>query len=308
MANAEIQTISKLCETKDLGFLIEEGVDSSWFLGYRSTWEFIIQHNQDYGSVPSAGAILSQFPDLELPAVDESLEWAIDRLKNQLLRYSLKALSEKVLNEVDEADPNKLLLQVVDSVYALSVKFDERKDQDIIHDYASRLDKTEEQVAYYTEYKKPKAISVGFDKIDNKAPFVDGNLITFIGDTGSFKSYIIQWMAMHAVFQKHVAIASLEMTKHEVGWRIDSIYAHHHAGLKLSNSGLSKGSDVDLGEYRAMLEKRAGEIPYGLWVSDTAGSVADVTSSQIIAKFDHYVRKFRDDFGLFIVDYTSLIR
>jgi replicative DNA helicase len=67
------------------------------------------------------------------------------------------------------------------------------------------------------------------------------------------------------------------------------------------------GRNVNLMEYEELLRKRAQDIEYGFWVADTTRSLHGINSSQLISKFDHYIRKFGDDFGLMIVDYTSLL-
>ena len=304
--NAELLVISKVIQDRDLGPAIERGMDSEWFLGYKSTWDFIQRYNEKYGGLPSRETVEQAFEGLVLPQVQETFEYCSDQLIDQLMKYRLKIIAGLVQDKVDTEDPRVLLSEITSQVYDLSVDFAENPDQDIIHDFRGRLEKTTEQVSHFELNRKPKVLPSGFDHVDQKAPFMDGNLITFIGDTGSLKSYFIQYIAMNVVMEKHVSLLSLEMTKDEVGWRGDAIGAHLQ-GIEISNRGMIYGEGIDLAQYRSSLEQVAGMTDKGLWVSDTTGSVSGVGSAQVIAKFDHYVRRFGNDFGLFIVDYTTLL-
>lgn len=307
MANAELTTLSKLLETKNLGYLVERNVDESWFLGHGKEWDFIVSYNQEYGGIPSRQTVIEKFQDTKFPTPpEEEFRFVVDELVDQLIRFKLKVLASRILDEVDRTDPHKMLAEIHEQTSDLTVIYEENPDKDIIHDYSERLNKTSEQVAFYEEFRTPKYLRTGFDSIDQKAPFMDGNLITVLGDTGSLKSYWMQAMAMNMVQQKHILLVSLEMSSYEIGWRADAISGTQRE-IDISNRGLVFGNNVNLMEYQKMLQDRAKDTKYGLWVADTTMSLAGLGSAQVIAKFDHYVRKYGDDFGMMMVDYTSLL-
>ncbi len=117
------------------------------------------------------------------------------------------------------------------------------------------------------------------------------------------KSYTSQDIASNVVEDKHVGIVNLEMNSNEVGYRIDAIGAKD-----ISNQGMMYGTKgINLQEYKAALEDRAQRTEKGIWITDSTQGLTSMSTPQVIAKIDHYVRRFGEDFGLMIVDYVTLL-
>ncbi len=239
--NSELLVLSKVLTEKNLNYVFERGVDDSWFIGYHEIWQFIIRYNNEYGGVPSPGSVLRQFPDIQLPEVPNEFEWAVDALRAQNISMGLRTVAERIEMDLEEGKkPEEIMDETMDLIYNLSTRYEEKKDVDVIHEYDKRLSRTTEQVRYFKKHQRGNYLRTGFQKIDEMAPFMDGNLITLIGDTGSLKSYVIQYIGMNVVQEKHVALVSLEMNKEEVGYRIDAISANsygdstteHHSSIR----------------------------------------------------------------------------
>ena len=242
--NWELSLLSKIVAEKDLGTAIEKGIDEKWFQGFSSLWDFIIDYNEKYGGVPSVRNIKARFEDIDLINVTDTYNYVIDQLRNQNLEIGLRIIADDINSSIDEKKNPQLVMQsILDQSYDLSVSFQESKDVDIIHDYESRAKITRERVAHFEKFDELIFIKSGFTEIDERAPFQDGNLITFIGDTGSLKSYLNQKIGTNIVQHKHVGLLSLEMTSDEVGWRADTIHANER-NYDLTNTAIQLGAVV----------------------------------------------------------------
>ncbi len=223
--------MSIICREGSLGGVIERGVDRSWFVAYTSLWDSLLEHRERYGDVPSLEVLRTQ-TGMDLPDVEGKVEWAVDRLRDQSLTYGLRTIVAGVERAVDqgEVQPTRIASQVADRLSKLTATFDHHVDVDVIHDYHDRYQATMDLVRYREEHGEGKWVKTGFRSMDEGnvswttdpnnihegAPWVGGNLITVMGDTGSWKSFFLQGVSASIAKEKHVLIFSLEMDAREV--------------------------------------------------------------------------------------------
>ena len=66
-----LQIISKILATKDSSILEDNLLTRDYFVGYENEYDFLVQHEKDYGDVPDKATFLSKFPDVELVEVTD---------------------------------------------------------------------------------------------------------------------------------------------------------------------------------------------------------------------------------------------
>ena len=55
------QTICKILNTKDFDFIVDNAIDSSYFIGCKKEFEFIKNHYDRYKSIPDIETFKSKF-------------------------------------------------------------------------------------------------------------------------------------------------------------------------------------------------------------------------------------------------------
>ncbi len=135
--NSELFVLSRILQDGTIHEATELGVDASWMLAYRSTWDFIETHVAEYGGTPSLQSLRDVFPDLQIPKTEESIRWCVVQLANQCITQQLRVVQERIAQGLvdDELSPKDLLEEVLKQIYDASTKYEEARDRDIIHDY-----------------------------------------------------------------------------------------------------------------------------------------------------------------------------
>jgi len=78
----EHRLISKIVQDRVITPALQRGVTESWFLddADKRVWSFVRKHYSDYNEVPTAVTVNDHYPNYDLIAVDDSLDYLLDTL------------------------------------------------------------------------------------------------------------------------------------------------------------------------------------------------------------------------------------
>lgn len=299
----ESNLICSIEESSDLSNIRLKGVSIDDFRFHPNVFNFICEHESEYGSVPSQSLIKAEFPAFEF--VDAS-EFDIGYLADQVVKAATRRRSENVIDKgidllATEDDPNKAL------DYLLSKLGDTKRtrhvtssftDRDALRRYDLFLRKRQ-----MTETGRPIGISTGLKVLDERLIGMNpGSVNLIVGYTGVGKSWISLAMGVKGYIDgMKVLYISPEMPIEEMENRWDSIYGAH-LSVQLSSEALIYGQEIDDAEYKKFLEASSNRAD---WItadsdngrpfdSDAISSLADEHSPDLLVVDGLYLIRGRD--------------
>lgn len=222
ITSIELQVISKILTSDsvdEVNALCE--FDESYYSVFKPHIKFILDHKDKYNDVPDVFTFQSQFPDVTLVQVSESITYlSSEMMKNKQHIILLETFNKlKDLGSGDVSEAWEYLSNQCDRVAQL----DSTQPMDIVKDAKVRSDQV-------IEFSKQARIPTGFDEIDK---LMYGGLSTveelllILARTNTGKSWVCTKMMESA--QKHgfpVLYYSPEMQASFLGTRFDTWRAH----------------------------------------------------------------------------------
>lgn len=274
VTSVELQVISKLLTTEN-----EEEIttlcrfDESYYSVFRDQAHYILEHRRKYNNIPDVFTFQSQFPDIELVQVSESIKFLVSEMKRNKQHIILIETFNKMkdLGSDDIEDAWKYIESQCERVSNL----DDSAPMDIIKDAKMRSDQV-------VEFSKQARIPTGFAEIDR---LMYGGLSTveelllIVARTNTGKSWVCSKMMESA--QSHgfpVLYYSPEMQASFLGTRFDTWRGH------FQNSELYQGKYNE--SYYQYLKELQGETTsaYILEDKDMSNGSVNVTGLRTLVK------------------------
>ena len=266
LTSIELQVISKILTSQDeqeINTLCE--FDPSYYSIFKPHIEFILKHRDTYGNVPDPFTFQTEFQDVTLVDVRESMDYLI----HELTRNKQSILLVETFNQLKELEAGdievawKYLRMQCDKADTL----DSSDPLDLVHDGSDRGS----QVLKYSQQER---IPTGFPEID-KAMYgglsTVEELLILVARMGQGKSWVSVKMMESA--QKNgfpVLYYSPEMQAAFLGTRFDTWRGH------FSNSALHRGIySEDYYEYLKSLQNEDTSA-FVLENKDTSDGTVDV--------------------------------
>ena len=236
-----LQIISKILATKDSSILEDNLLTRDYFVGYETEYDFIVQHEKDYGDVPDKATFLSKFPDVELVEVSESDKYLVDTIREEYLYYKSVPVVQKIA-ELLKTDSNAAAEYMVHAVKELQPTY-RLGGTDIISQaeerYKQFIDRKENQDEWF--------FTTGFEELDDLIHGIqrEEELFVIFARTNQGKSWVLEKICTHIwELGFNAGYISPEMGANSVGYRFDTLFANY------SNRGLMWGKDdIDENEY-----------------------------------------------------------
>lgn len=283
--------LNALLDSKDITLITHNSIDGKFFSDYPEEFKFIREHIDKYGNVPDKAVFLSQFPQFDILEVNESREYLVKTLYEDLNRRQVTITFNKMRdllnsNKVEEA------LRVYTSSIDKLVTSTPLKSVDILRD-TSRYESYVEKMRDFTRY----FVSTGFAQIDEVLGGWNrqNELAVIMGRPGSGKSFCLLKSALAAAQQGlNVGYYSGEMDLDSVGYRIDTLQSH------ISNGAIYHGSESIQNEYRRHLETLAQTVPGHLRIitPQLIGGLATVNSLRAFVENENLDILFVDQHSL----------
>ena len=241
-----LQIISKILATKDSSILEDNLLTKDYFVGYENEYEFIVQHEKNYGSVPDKATFLSKFPDVDLVEVTESDRYLVDTIREEYLYYKSVPVVQKIA-ELLKSDANAASEYMIQAMKDLQPEY-RLGGTNIIVDADQRY----EQFIERKEHQNNWFFTCGFEELDDLIHGIqrEEELLVIFARTNQGKSWVLEKMCTH-VWQigYNVGYISPEMGASSIGYRFDTLYKN------FSNRGLMWGKDdIDVKEYSDYLK------------------------------------------------------
>ena len=241
-----LQIISKILATKDSSILEDNLLTRDYFVGYENEYDFIIQHEKDYGDVPDKATFLSKFPDVELVEVTESDRYLVDTIREEYLYYKSVPVVQKIA-ELLKTDSNAAAEYMIHAVKELQPTY-RLGGTDIISQaeerYKQFIDRKENQDEWF--------FTTGFEELDDLIHGIqrEEELFVIFARTNQGKSWVLEKVCTHIwELGFNIGYISPEMGSKSVGYRFDTLYQN------FSNRGLMWGRDtIDVAQYREYIE------------------------------------------------------
>ena len=242
-----LQIISKILSTKDMSLVEDNLLDVSYFVGYENEFNFLVEHNKEYGSVPDKTTFLSKFPDVELVEVNESDRYLIDTIREEYLYYKSVPVVQKIA-ELLKSDANAAAEYMIHAMKELEPNY-RLNGTNIVADANDRY----EQFLQRREHQEEWFFTSGFEELDDLIHGIQREEEYFVifARTNQGKSWVLEKMCTH-VWQIgfNVGYISPEMGANSVGYRFDTLYKN------FSNKGLTWGKNtVEEIEYKEYIDE-----------------------------------------------------
>lgn len=235
----QIQILNKVLHDKDYSIIDENLLDSSYFNGYESEFNYIKDHYERYKTVPDTLTFLEKFPEFELIDVTESKQYLIDKIREEHLYEQSAPLLQQAADLYKE-DSNKAVTFLLSKLKELQPSYN-IGGTDIIQEadkrYESYLDRKSNQEKYY--------FSTGFKELDTITHGIQRGeeLLVIFARINQGKSFISEKMAISVWEQGYnVGYFSPEMTAESIGFRFDTLHKN------FSNKQLSWGNTSEIDE------------------------------------------------------------
>lgn len=242
----QLQFLNALLESKDSSLLLINNLSEDLFCDYKDEYNFIVNHLNEYGTIPDKVTFLSKFPEFDIIEVTESRDYLIDALfEDRDKRFLAKTFNDirKLLSEdKTEEAMNLLALRSQTAIKAKHINtVDITKDISRYNDY---VDRCSEFTKFY--------IKSGFNELDKVIGGWDRQeeLATIVARPGVGKTWCLLKCAVAALQQNlRVGLYSGEMSERKVGYRFDTLVSH------ISNYSITKGISDIANEYKAYIDK-----------------------------------------------------
>lgn len=279
----ETRLISKVIRDRNIRPLLEAGVTKDWWENgeARALYKFVLKHYMRYGEVPTSTSVLDEFPTVEILAVDDSLEYLLDRF----IGYRRYVHVEDMLQEAAE-----LLSRTNDHEAALGLV---EKSLTRIHQEGtpgtSDMFLSRDPANRYQEYLEDEkragsllGMSTGFTKIDEATGGLQpGQLVTIVAPPKTGKSMLALAMAVYAHQEgENVLFQTFEMTNAETRDRHDAM----RANTSYNRMRRRILTEPEKNDYQAMLSDMEA-LSNELILTD---SVSGLTVSAMAAKIEQH--------------------
>lgn len=292
----ELQIINRVLKTKNLSFLIYNGIDENYFQDYKEEITYIFEHNKKYNCVPDEHTFFDKFPDCESIIVSESEKYLIDKLKENYVYSQTVPVVNKII-ELAETDANAAAEYMSTQAPKL-IKSTAVDGINIMGNARERL----EYIEKLQKLKESALLSTGDPHLDELlgGGFLKGgeDLITFVARPNQGKSWALIFLASLAWQQNmRVGFYSGEMGTNIVGFRADTIIKHFSNTMLMS---AQFENPLIFKEYQEYIDN----------VSKMENPLFTVTRKELggkatVSKIDAFVDK--NDLDIMFIDQYSLM-
>lgn len=241
----ESQVISKILEESNIDILLDENINSTYFIAYSEEAKFLFNHYNEYRKVPTKETFLGKFNEFEFTSTKEDWQYLITGLRegymfNQLailFNGSIKVIENNAL-EGYQLLKNKIF--ELENVKPMS-------SNDIIKSADQRLKTYQDKI----NSPNKNVISIGLKEMDER---LDGwccgeELVTIMARTNQGKTWLLLEFLTNAWKQgKRVGLYSGEMSSEQIGYRFDALYKH------FSNINLMRANEDEKEAYEEYID------------------------------------------------------
>jgi len=288
----QLQFLNYLLEKQDSSLIVLNNLNDGFFSDYKSEFNFIKNHLDQYGNICDLSTFLNVFPDFEVIKVNESEAYLIKALYDDYNTRNIASVFNKIRTSLMSGDVDKAMQDLKNAqenmVAGVSMTcVDIAKDTSRYNDYVER---TQDFGKYYisTGFKELDKVVGGFDR--------EEELATIVARTNYGKSWILLKCALASAQQGlNVGIYSGEMSERKVGYRIDTLLGH------INNGAIIHGNVSYQNEYKKYID----ELPHMLKGSIKVLTPKMISGPATVNSLQVFIEKEKLD--ILFVDQLSLL-
>lgn len=248
----ELQLLSKVLNEGNLGILNLNGINGEYFNVYTDEYEYIVDHQRQYGNVPDKETFINKFRDFTIVEVTESDKYLVDTINEEHLYTKTVPVLSK-LADIMQTDARAAVEYLQSQLSTLTTN-SSITGVDIISTAKKRLEVWEARKLNPEKF----AIPTGFEELDEITGGwqMGEELAVIFARTGQGKTWLLLKALQHAwKMNKIVGMLEPEMSPVRTGYRFDTLHAN------ISNRSLTRGEDIE--EYNLYIEElQKGELPF----------------------------------------------
>jgi len=292
----EALLISALMNTGDVLQAEELGVTTGHIHEYKAEYEWLTDYKVKYRTEPSVSAFKSIFGKFEI-SEHTDVEYAVDQVKRNHLKWATARMIREATQKLKEDEPEDALdhlmqvtMKIGQGIDAAHTIEDSIRDSSESFDFA--LTRSESEV-------KPGAVFAHKTLQERTLGMQGGDLWLKAARLGQGKTWdLLNDICANLMVGKSVVMFSLEMNRRQIEFRIQTILARL-LGYSITNDQLAKGRNLDLIEYKQLLNDISDKVPGQFRICDRRrGRVTARTVASL-------VNKYEPDLG--VIDYIGLM-
>jgi replicative DNA helicase len=280
--NHEAKLLSKIVQERNVNYLLERGVNESWFHDAqdKKLFKFIQHHYANYSETPSLDAIKDNFPTYEPAVVEDSLDYLLDRLVDERRKAIVISTISDAITEIETNKDHE------EALNALGRGFNRIELEGLSRTNDIEITKAAARAKEEYEHRKnnPGMLghTTGFPTMDAAtAGMQGGQLIFIVAPPKTGKSTLaLQMAATNHLNGLRPMFLSFEMTNEEQKLRYYSIRARisHH---RLRTGTLTPEEESRFYQKMDSIQNMESEM----WFVDSANGV---TVSSIASKAQNF--------------------
>lgn len=279
----EALLISAVLSTQDLKVVLGQGVTADMFHSHETEWRWIEDYFQRYRRTPSKIAFKREFSDFVVKKVDDAAHFA-DEVRKSHARQLMLTMMQNAADCLADGDVDRAVKITNSSIIQIAAAMGNATDSDIFTDFQDILNDVESRARRVKE-QGTAGIPTGWPSIDDRTGGLNPGEVTIVAARlGVGKSWALQsWAAKAALEGYVVQFDALEMSRSQVGMRIQALIAGSLGKQVFSNTLLMQGKGFSVSDYKAYLRSLKNNVGGRLHLSDAGrGRVSPITvASQI---------------------------
>lgn len=251
---SQLLMINKILDTKDFSHIIKNNIGEDYFYNYKSEFNFIKNHYEQYGKVPDDSTFLGIYPEFTRTHVTEPESYLYELLNRDFHKAYIMNYVNTIKHMYEEDNIEgawKFLENAADRIPT-----DKGMTCTNILEDTSRFERYEEKCHNPEVY----TLSTGFAELDDKIGKIDrqNENMVIIARTGIGKTWTLLKMAAEAAKQRlTVGIYSGEMTTDKVAYRLDTLLGG------IDNYAITRGKSNAEAEYKHFITHVLPNSGYG---------------------------------------------
>lgn len=291
----------------DLTSLQKAGVSDDFFVDeYRTAFKYLKRMKREHDALPSRSTFQTRFPDIELPKVRKSeLSMLLDqvRKRHKFLQF-MGMLNDTAGSGIDFENVGEKIQTLQGQLNVLAFQDESRAH---LVDLFGDPDTKARLVADLRALRRgeQQGIPTGFKRFDREnGGLQKQKMVVVIGRTGIGKSWIdLKFIAKSVVSGHSNILYPLEMTLHEVAWRLYTVFSHEMFGgsKTIKNLDITRGH-VPVKKMVRLMNLLEDKFAGQLYVAD----VGQLSDPYTMERIEAEVEAQRPD--MFWVDYITLVK
>lgn len=280
--------ITKLLETKDMNFVKDQQVKSSFLYGkHKQAYRYIENSFIENGEIPTVRAFRREFPNYELEeyednvGTEESLQFWCQELRRKEKQNKLASAIEETVGQLNDFNTEEAYNLVKKTVFDIESNVQKSSSEDLTKN-------TEDRILAYQERKRNDGmlgIPTGWSKLDFLIKgFQEGQLNTLIAKTSVGKTWVEVLLGCNAMLNNfRVLQISTEMQASVMRDRYEAVLTSRLVGdISYNRFKSGKLTPEEEERYFTFLREKAPKLE-PLIIEETTSGI-----SFISAKIDQY--------------------